>query len=420
MNALWAGNQILFAGRWLAGLIPAFLRCPDQSVHLKEIFLACYLLSWGFTAFGQADSDTVSIFAYPSATVENLHNDARFKQLLESVPNPDAGVKSMLSRRFPRGNSSEVAVLFELYEDTDVSGAVDWLSADKLFDSLRYNTYEEIYGQPYVPFVVDSANWIQLQGADYLHFHLAGDTLLGDTTYKKMYVAPYYPGQSAPWDMQAPYAVGPPSLLALLREDTTERKVYGRLSDYIRPDPEALSEELLIHDFSARPLDTVFGLFGLPDGVVRGRTRLDTFGRDRSVFWFDNGIAMEGVGSPIFGPLRVTGYFTQEGYHSLIAYCVGSFSVCGIDRTTSTGEVPSTLPLLIYPNPAVGDIFIDHPPFPAGQEIRVGLFDAWGRQLSDEEFRSGPISIPISHLPNGIYTVRLTGRGWVAAGQFIR
>jgi len=118
---------------------------------------------------------------------------------------------------------------------------------------------------PYQPTAIEGANWIifdtQLKNDERQHriLSIRGDTLAGGLNYKKLYRRRYLPrDETNAWNALPPYPTDDqPYLLALIRDDTSEQRVYAKL---VAPEyADQYPEELLIHDFSFNTGDSITG-----------------------------------------------------------------------------------------------------------------------------------------------------------------
>ena len=234
-----------------------------------------------------------------------------------------------------------------------------------------------------------------------------GDTVVEDRQYKKLYYREYFPTGLDERDARPPYAVGPERVVALLRDDTTRRAVYGRVS---RQGGTSLSTDTLIHDYGASAGDTLRGAFwGEDTFTVDQLTVIDTFGASRRLQHSIAGSYLEGFGKwPEGGPLTYPQVvYTQEGHTFLLEYCVGT--ACNFDLISSFPTLP-TITTAAYPNPATHRLSLEGLQ-ELGGSVRVLLFRMGGSRQSSTTIPQGTVqtSLDVSAYPRGIYLLVLIG-----------
>jgi hypothetical protein len=237
-------------------------------------------------------------------------------------------------------------------------------------------------------------------------YFVSGDSIYNSTLYKKY----YFSHDSIP-------SLTNSIFIALLREDTTAKRVYAIRKDSIH--------ERIIYDFSLADNDTltVFPFSFFPyetsgirirveqhDSILIGgqyRKRLKVIGLDQNTnipeYW------IEGIGST-FGPFNggLTGHvvfditypfllcFEQD---STLLYDNPSYSYCYGPYPYGIFENQIINDITIYPNPAQNLISIA-----SDSEIHdCRLFSSNGRVVLYSDISTSKYSIDISMYPNGIY-----------------
>lgn len=85
----------------------------------------------------------------------------------------------------------------------------------------------------------------------------------------------------------------------------------------------------------------------------------------------------------------------------------------------TTGEIKeydAFSPMVIYPNPTNGILYIDFKE-PKGKEVRIKVLNSTGQLLMDENSKNQHSSISIQHLTSGLYFVQLISENTVIAWQ---
>lgn len=206
-----------------------------------------------------------------------------------------------------------------------------------------------VSGQDYQPTALEGANWI-IVDTETPHFpnstfvrYIEGDTIIEGIVYKKLYQRVVdYLGELAWPPLEPPYNLLPgKELIALLRDDVRERRVYGRMTDFYNDTP-GLSIDTLVHDYSLEVGDTLKGWYfaGEFDGpLVVVETGTAFYAGAMRRYQQANDLRFyEGIGSFEYGPTSGGSSLVLNCCHRyLIDYCAGDFPSCNIivDDTTS-------------------------------------------------------------------------------------
>lgn len=251
--------------------------------------------------------------------------------------------------------------------------------------------------------------------------NVQGDTIINNVAYKKLYrreLAGDHPCQFPPCFVPfIPYQVMQPTLYAILREDTTEQRVYC-LQENGNPNPDA--EEFLLFDFSINTGDTLSSFIrtfiadadlNSPYGIVDSITSETIYDKERKVIntsgliptnglgFFEKIVLIEGTGLYSFdGPDNGEGigFFPRNDTY-MFAYCEGDYNDCNIILPNK--EIDDSINVTISPNPTNGIFSITSNKLVDNAE----LYDMTGKRLrvfTDDE-------VDISSYPDGMYLVKV-------------
>lgn len=287
-------------------------------------------------------------------------------------------------------------------------------------------TFNKADSQAYTPLAVEGATWIMSGYGDY-HFkgwgyRIAGDSVINNIDYKKLY---YYdlevidPGATGFKE----FKVESETFAGLLRDDLTERKVYGY--DLIREihiahDCDSLflagkdnEMEVLIFDFSKTIGDTIQDCmvnkevwsFDGGDAIIQLDTLAIRYNVLRRVLTLGDEFSaypelIEGIGfnSGLFldaSPITHAG----KGL-GLEKYCIGTQWQCGMTTAVQDEILPSKLN--IFPNPVTGVLRID-------TKLRIDkidIYDTSGQKLLSHSYDER--GSDLSQLSTGTYIIQLT------------
>lgn len=269
----------------------------------------------------------------------------------------------------------------------------------------------------YLPTAVEGANWIIRDSETPLYPYLTfvrfieGDTTVSERTYKKLYerTIDYLDTPGGP-QLAPPYTVLPGRrLIALLRDETTQRRVYGMVSNS-NVNGGQFYIDTLLHDYSLEVSDTLLGRnFDSGQGalVITTTGTVDRFGGERRFQAATDLKFYEGVGSMEFGPVSGGSDFrTGCCIFLLHDYCVGDFSDCGLVLSPTT-ELSREMSIETYPNPFTSQLNIIPSEIQAGPPILVSLRDVTGRLLEEGLLEEG-LQWSTEELASGMYIVTFT------------
>ncbi|MBC6994030.1 T9SS type A sorting domain-containing protein [Neolewinella lacunae] len=293
-------------------------------------------------------------------------------------------------------------------------------------------------GAQYIPTAVEGANWVLLNsntpnyadGFTVFAQVIAGDSIVDGRHYKKLYQhrIVYVDTAMGP-RLAPPYQVLPErELIGLLRDDTTNQRVYGRVHRFYS-ESRALSPDTLLQDYNLEVGDTVRGYYFFDFDpfriTVTEKGSINIFGAERpylSTYGYD---FYQGVGSEEYGPLSGGSYFRTNMYsYRLIDYCVGEFSDCDL-VLTSTSNLVLAESVRLFPNPAQNEVFLELELKRSHQQAYLTCYDLHGRKVGERKISglgAGPhrIAFPTADLPAGWYVLRLTLPGGSVVKQFLK
>jgi hypothetical protein len=274
--------------------------------------------------------------------------------------------------------------------------------------------------QPYQPMAVEGAHWVirsdrlsTLWLDEKFIFSVRGDTTVSGQSYKKVYRDQYAFDEDR--KVFSKNIIGS-SLYALMRDDTTQRKVYAILGETAYDNcPE--NEEYLLFDFSltqgdtlswcslqefrfdpeqAHQVDSSKVAYSYPTGDERNTLYavLPFIGYLDATIAEETMPIIEGFGYEHYGPF-ITGTSVEK-------YCVGTLEAC--ELITDTENIAQT-DIRIFPNPAHDFIYVDM----KNQEeasIQYQLFSVNGKKMKEGRLRGE--QIPVKNLPKGLYFLFLS------------
>ncbi|MEM0993614.1 MAG: T9SS type A sorting domain-containing protein [Bacteroidota bacterium] len=295
-----------------------------------------------------------------------------------------------------------------------------------------FTSYLFTHAQSYQPIAVEGAHWIgtRSQGNepaiwwDYTHsFSIRGDSVLHQKHYKKLYYDIFHIEEYVD---NRPYQVVSSELIGLIRDDSTQKKVYYYPVSDLFYSLEAYcpnDKEFLLFDFDLSQGDTLtwcnldyIKVDQDTSFVVDSITVEPTCCDYEDYFQKDSVIVLHTYGwfPIIFGlqfpsEQRIIEGLGYENYGILIAdglhggyYCVGTDVDCGI--VTSNKNIYKSQ-IKMYPNPSSTFIRFEGTPLNATAKIYNlnGIL-----QLQNQES-----VLDISSLAKGIYLVEVTHKGQI-------
>ena len=250
--------------------------------------------------------------------------------------------------------------------------------------------------------------------------NVEGDTIINNVAYKKLLrreLAGEHPCQSPPCFVPfIPYQVMRPRLYAILREDTTEQKVYC-LKENSSANPDI--EEFLLFDFSVNTGDTLSSFirtfiaaddldssYGIVDSITtetiidKERKVINTWGLipTNGLGFFDKILLIEGIGLwafdvPGFG--EGIGFFPRNDTF-MFDYCEGDYNDCNI--ILSNNEIDDSINVTVSPNPTNGIFSISSNKLIENVELHDMTGSIMGVFTDDQ--------IDTSSYPDGMYLVK--------------
>lgn len=265
----------------------------------------------------------------------------------------------------------------------------------------------QINGQEYNPIAVEGAHWIvslddinTVEPVDGLwEYYSSGDTTIDSFIYKKIFKRDLVITQTGP-----PFqAIEPYQLFGLLRDDTSNKKVFA-IQIFENYNTCPLNEEYLLFDFLLNIGDTA-NLCILPDYydfIIQDIYASNVLGFTTNIF---EGLEMfyEGMGSnyglfeEMFAPFKSQSRYIY--YTSLDYYC--RESPC--DLLVSTNNLTESYLLEIFPNPTSQTIFFK---YNSSEKLNyVSIYNTLGQKILHK--KSNLDQIDISTLENGIYIIEI-------------
>lgn len=253
--------------------------------------------------------------------------------------------------------------------------------------------------QPYLPTALEGANWI-IKDSETPHFpyisfvrRIEGDTMVNGRVYMKLYqqVIDHIRDEHTDPPLAAPYQVFPErDLIALLRDSTEERSVYGMVRNTFSGSPE-FSRDTLLHDYKLVEGDTLRGYGFAGDGtapVVSEVMEEFRFGETRRIQIGEDGSYTEGIGSK-YGPTSGgTALLVGCCINGIIDYCIGDLADCQVYLTPVT-ELTSNQTIKTHPNPFTTQLTFLPSDHQTGNPVTVSLRDITGRLLREGKLGNG-------------------------------
>jgi len=273
---------------------------------------------------------------------------------------------------------------------------------------------QTVFSQAYEPLVRENAHWVVVTldygnvmlYEDFREYHTSGDTIISDTMFKKVYryqLEPdYFPNP--------PYhRISDPILYGAIREDTVERKVYGRRFNV--PSYSCFGGTgAMMFDYSVTTGDSidlcaaVFGPFKIDTVIyeeVFGYTRKNFY--PQSPYNYSSPL-IEGIGS-WHGLFEEIGYAVKDSdVYVLLCYTIGNASGCDVitgERETIENQIE------IFPNPVKGS-FLNVKLAEAETGIfKADLDDIYGRTIQYYPLNHSFNQLNLEPLPQGIYILKI-------------
>ncbi|OFY89472.1 MAG: hypothetical protein A3K10_11705 [Bacteroidetes bacterium RIFCSPLOWO2_12_FULL_31_6] len=226
----------------------------------------------------------------------------------------------------------------------------------QLFLLLLFINHFSGKAQQYVQLAVDSSHWFTTPFIimpspppyQYFEYYLLGDTTVSSVSYKKVYYRTEW-SSNGYGNMTSNF-----SLYALLREDTTNKKIYTIPIQNFGNNCQ-LNQEVLLYDFNLQVGDTLKAsnlCLLLSDKVITNITQGNTWLSSKT-FQLQTmpDELYEGVGS-YYGLFEVIEPSVSGPSPYLIDYCRGGLNNCKY-LNTGIAKNKSTENVYIYPNPVL-------------------------------------------------------------------
>jgi hypothetical protein len=278
----------------------------------------------------------------------------------------------------------------------------------------------QINGQEYNPIAVEGAHWIvslddinTIEPVDGLwEYYSSGDTTIDNFIYKKIFKRDLVITQTGP-----PFqAIEPYQLFGLLRDDTSNKKVFA-IQIFENYNTCPLNEEYLLFDFSLNIGDTAV-LCILPDyydfiiqdiyvsNVLDFTTRIF----EGPEMFYEGMGSNYGLFEEMFAPFKKSNRYIYSTF--LDYYC--RESPC--DLLVSTMNKPESKLIEIYPNPTSHTVFIKSNSL---EKIRsISIFNTLGQRVIKNS--NSENQIDISTLNNGIYIIEVELNGEILRQRIIK
>ncbi len=309
-----------------------------------------------------------------------------------------------------------------------------------------------LYSQEYMAFPTDNARWRIYDWAyggnvasswRYIDYILEGDTLIQDTSYKKLSA---YTVKGEEYNSNSYVLSQTASLKGFLRE--SDKRIYFK--DFVTGNIE------LLYDFNNRNIgDTLhigkFNIDGkvyfiinavdsvLIDGKYRKRYGFKVVRSDNGTPFWDAGYKLvEGIGAltGLFDAYRLEGEtrfellcFAHKGnvlYNRLrlqgsseypCDYTLEQLRI-GVERAENKARI-----LSVYPNPASNNVYILVNAVNTNADFTIDIIGKEGSVLTSTSVlannNTNDIPINISHLQNGYYTLRIQSENTVSQHKLI-
>jgi len=292
------------------------------------------------------------------------------------------------------------------------------------------------FTQEYVPFVDTIKDW-NVTNTSYsyggsvatintMKLHISSsDTIINDTAYYKLINTGQY------------NFFLPEGIIGFIREDTAGRKVYFRESTYTFYEPK----DRLLYDFSLEQGDTT-EIFGLHHCLTHSNAyRVSSTGtitllngEERKTWQLiplaENPVEadewIEGIGS--LNGLIFPGCYELSTisisfnllcyYEDEVNLYLSTGDTCFIDYTTGL-EANLNSKIKLYPNPAKDFLFLEFDE-KADNCKHYTVFSADGLKILEGKSCNEKVSIPVSHLRNGIYHINIFNQFYAINKTFIK
>lgn len=322
-----------------------------------------------------------------------------------------------------------------------------------LFLGLLANIVSAQISTAYQPMAIEGAHWICFKAYDrpwgdqYYSWTIRGDTMVNGQGYKKVYRDDFFIDHSK--EQLSPFpSVTKTTLIALIRDQIPERKVFGIFLPQANFYKCAANDELLLFDFNLAKGDTLKSCFFADYQSLRSSLVVDSItytqynctaaypnhhadelrrtinvnGYWASTIRENNAEIMEGIGFKQYGLFFEN--WNGSGHPispwikigGLICHCIGTDADCNI--VTSSWAMPS-LPIRIYPNPVEDRLYFEFGSDQAFKSLRV--YHSSGILLKQLVLVQGQNFVDVQALPSGhFYLQGWSDDGKIYSGKFIK
>lgn len=285
-----------------------------------------------------------------------------------------------------------------------------------------------INAQNYIPMAIENAQWVIYHSDDdgyppftdyYYNYRIEGEITINDVVYKKVFrraMDPVNPDTNQP--VSLPLNIGEDHLYGAIRDDISNRKVYGLVfcNETFPPDANYCDcdVEVLMFDFNMNideyyPDDCMF--IGGSNFYLGEIVYQEIVNETRQVQRIYSSVGdtidlrkFEGLGSNA-GLFEVTCYF-ECNYNTYIShYCVGTDEECLSNYTLAVKQEIINNTFKIYPNPVINKLSIEnqnkqHP-------LNIKIYTIYGKLLYTKTYNNTYNEIDMTNFTSGIYLLKI-------------
>ena len=297
----------------------------------------------------------------------------------------------------------------------DIFNGEDYISFIQCFSKADQLVYQNensdvCFTLPdYTPLVIENATWVMYRGEDdftvntYWANKILGDTIIERIPYKKLYYYDCYRSE----DLEAFNL----TLMAVLREDINQRKVYGRFLNVNLPNLDYFCEgtgEHLLFDFAKTTNQNFEDCHAesMEESTIIQKDGIEYLAQQpRRVLQNDGNVKLiEGIGYNDGLFLQPTSLVHAGHGYGLLGYIQDANFGC--ELLVSTNE-PLPQKVTIFPNPTANLINLQ-----LAQPLRatIALKTLTGQTVYQANFNGGSYQISVSDLSKGIYLLYLQSK----------
>lgn len=281
----------------------------------------------------------------------------------------------------------------------------------------------DLSAQEYYPLALEGAHWVEgienesgMGGLESIwEHHIDGDTIINGENYKKVYRRALLlnENQAPPFEGAEPYY-----LVAVIRDDIENKKVYAIvLEDYINGSCP-LNEEYVLYDFSLYINDPIdFCTYqGYGDDILMDISETDYQGVDSRAFvsntqhfYYEGVGGVNGLFEGVFSPMKKS---LSIPYPQLYYYCPNN--VC--DIILSSPDILYSQKLLIFPNPAVDHIIFTTVNM---DYSKIRIFSIDGDLVTELSSNNSQVQWNCQDQAAGIYFYQVEIEGQIQTGKIV-